>query len=107
MSLASGGHLTHGHMTETKKISSSSLFFESCPYFCNEETGIIDYDALEEKAKEFKPGDELIIAEGPFAGYEATLFSQNSEDRIIVLLKIAEKYIKIDLNQEVIEKNYY
>ena len=58
-------------------------------------------------AKKFKPGDELLIMEGPFAGYEATLFSQNSEDRIIVLLKIAEKYIKIDLNQEVIEKNYY
>ena len=58
-------------------------------------------------AKKFNPGDELLITEGPFAGYEATLFRQNSEDRIIVLLKIAEKYIKIDLNQEVIEKNYY
>ena len=50
-------------------------------------------------AKKFKPGDELLIREGPFAGYEATLFSQNSEDRVIVLLKIAEKNIKIDLNQ--------
>ena len=50
-------------------------------------------------AKKFKPGDELLIAEGPFAGYEATLFSQNSEDRVVVLLKIAEKYIKIDLSR--------
>jgi len=57
--------------------------------------------------KKFKLGEKLLIAEGPFAGYEATLFSQNSEDRVIVLLKIAEKYIKINLNQYIIEKKYY
>lgn len=27
LSLAHGGHLTHGHQTETKKISASSLYF--------------------------------------------------------------------------------
>jgi len=27
LSLAHGGHLTHGHQTETKKISSSSVYF--------------------------------------------------------------------------------
>jgi glycine hydroxymethyltransferase len=36
LSLAHGGHLTHGHQTETKKISSSSLYFESKPYYVNE-----------------------------------------------------------------------
>lgn len=51
--------MTHGHQTETKKISSSSLYFEAKPYFVNEETGIIDYDALEVNASEFKP--QLII----------------------------------------------
>lgn len=55
LSLAHGGHLTHGHQTDTKKISASSVYFESKPYFVNEETGIIDYDALEKSAEEFKP----------------------------------------------------
>jgi len=33
LSLAHGGHLTHGHQSETKKVSASSLYFESRPYF--------------------------------------------------------------------------
>jgi glycine hydroxymethyltransferase len=36
LSLAHGGHLTHGHKTENKKISASSVYFESEPYFVNE-----------------------------------------------------------------------
>ena len=54
--------------------------------------------------KKLKKGDEILIIEGPFEGYEATLFSQNAEDRVVVLLKIAEKYIKVQLNQSLIEK---
>jgi len=55
LSLAHGGHLTHGHQTETRKISASSVYFESKPYFVNEETGLIDYDGLAASAAEFKP----------------------------------------------------
>ena len=33
LSLAHGGHLTHGHFSETKKVSASSLYFQSKPYF--------------------------------------------------------------------------
>jgi len=32
LDLPSGGHLTHGYQTETKKISSTSVIFESKPY---------------------------------------------------------------------------
>lgn len=46
LSLAHGGHLTHGHQTENRKISASSIYFESKPYYVNDETGLIDYDAL-------------------------------------------------------------
>lgn len=55
LSLAHGGHLTHGHKTETKKISASSIYFESQAYYVNEETLLIDYDRLEKEAAEFKP----------------------------------------------------
>jgi len=55
-----GGHTTHGFQTEKKKVSASSLFFDSMSYKVNPETGLIDYDKLEEMAKLFHP--KLIIA---------------------------------------------
>ena len=55
-------------------------------------------------SQKLKKGDQILIIEGPFEGYEATLFSQNAEDRVVVLLNIAEKYIKVQLNQSLIEK---
>ena len=64
LSLAHGGHLTHGHQSDTKKISASSLYFESKAYYVNEETGLIDYDALEQSALEFKPNMIVCGASG-------------------------------------------
>ena len=62
LDLPSGGHLTHGFYTATKKISSSSIFFESMPYSIDPATGIIDYEKLDDTAQIFQP--KLIIAGG-------------------------------------------
>ena len=58
LDLPSGGHLTHGFYTDKRKISATSVFYESLPYHIKED-GYIDYDKLEEYAKAFKP--KLII----------------------------------------------
>ncbi len=50
MSLAHGGHLTHGH-----KVNFSGRFFNVYQYGVGEKTELIDYDALEAMADEHKP----------------------------------------------------
>lgn len=50
MSLDCGGHLSHGY-----RLSFSGQDFISTSYGVNPETGLIDYDAIRELAKEFKP----------------------------------------------------
>jgi glycine hydroxymethyltransferase len=60
LDLPHGGHLSHGYQTPTKKISMTSLYFETMPYRLDESTGLIDYDALEASAKLFRP--KLIVA---------------------------------------------
>mmetsp|Transcript_7690 Transcript_7690/g.10056 ORF Transcript_7690/g.10056 Transcript_7690/m.10056 type:complete len:134 (+) Transcript_7690:435-836(+) len=64
LSLAHGGHLTHGHQTETRKISASSVYFESQPYYVDTETGLIDYERLEKEVGEFKPHMLIVGASG-------------------------------------------
>jgi glycine hydroxymethyltransferase len=61
LGLESGGHLTHGYYTSKKKVSVSSIFYESFPYHLNQD-GYIDYDKLEENALLFNP--KLIICGG-------------------------------------------
>jgi len=60
LDLPDGGHLSHGFMTATKKISATSIFFESMPYRLDPATGFIDYDQLEQNARLFKP--KMIVA---------------------------------------------
>lgn len=60
LDLPDGGHLTHGFMTQKKKISATSIFFQSMPYKVHPKTGLIDYEKLAENAKLFKP--KMIVA---------------------------------------------
>lgn len=55
LDLPSGGHLTHGFYTAKRKISATSVYFESLPYKVDPESGYIDYDKLEEQALVFRP----------------------------------------------------
>ena len=55
MSLAHGGHLSHG-----SPVNISGKYFNIVPYFVDEKTCLIDYDEVKRLAKECKP--KLILA---------------------------------------------
>jgi glycine hydroxymethyltransferase len=55
MSLAEGGHLTHGH-----GVNFSGSIYKSVPYTVNRETELLDYDEIERLAQEHKPN--ILIA---------------------------------------------
>lgn len=55
MDLACGGHLSHGH-----PHNFSGIFYHPVPYGVNRETETIDYDQIEELAREQRP--KLILA---------------------------------------------
>ena len=88
LDLPSGGHLTHGFYTHKKKISATSVFYQSLPYYVNNE-GYIDYDRLEQDAISFKP--KLIIC-----GYSA--YSRDLDyERFRKIADINNSYLLCDM----------
>ncbi|EXJ16981.1 serine hydroxymethyltransferase [Imhoffiella purpurea] len=71
MSLAHGGHLTHG-----AKPNFSGKIYNAVQYGLNPETGEIDYDAVERLAKEHKP--RMIVA--GFSAYSRVVDWQRFRD---------------------------
>ena len=71
MSLAHGGHLTHG-----SKVNFSGKIYNAVQYGLNPETGEIDYEQVEALAKEHKP--KMIIA--GFSAYSRVLNWQRFRD---------------------------
>ncbi len=71
MSLADGGHLTHG-----SKVNFSGKLFNAVQYGLNNETGEIDYEQVEALALEHKP--KLIVA--GFSAYSRVVDWQRFRD---------------------------
>jgi glycine hydroxymethyltransferase len=71
MSLADGGHLTHG-----SKVNFSGKLFNAVQYGVNHETGLIDYAEVERLAVEHKP--KMIIA--GFSAYSRVVDWQKFRD---------------------------
>jgi len=63
-----------------------------------------DSDGIQEiPERGFKPGDKVRIAEGIMEGFEAIFQCHKSNERVILLLKIAENAAKIELESNLIE----
>lgn len=71
MSLAHGGHLTHG-----ASVNASGRLYNAVQYGLHPETGVVDYDEVARLAKEHKP--KLIIA--GFSAYSGVMDWQRFRD---------------------------
>ena len=92
LDLPSGGHLTHGFYTYSKKektrkaVSATSVYFESLPYQVDSETGIINYDQLARDASLFKPAMIIMGGSAYPREWDYARFRQIADDNGALLL---------------------
>jgi glycine hydroxymethyltransferase len=84
MSLNSGGHLTHG-----AKVSLSGKWLSSFHYEVDKETGLIDYDQIQNLANKHKP--KIIIAGG--SAYSRIIDFKKFKD----IAKSINAYLMVDM----------
>ena len=84
MSLAHGGHLTHG-----AKVNFSGKLFNAVQYGIDTTTGLIDYDAMERQAREHKP--KMLI--GGFSAYSQVV----DWARMAAIAKSVGAYFVVDM----------
>jgi glycine hydroxymethyltransferase len=86
LDLPSGGHLTHGYQNAKRKISATSIFFESMPYQVSKETGLMDYDRLAENARLFRPNLIIVGASAYPREWDYKRFRQIADEHGAYLL---------------------
>ena len=74
LDLPSGGHLSHGYQTNKRKVSATSLYFESIPYTIDSKTGLIDYKKLQELVTIIQPKLLIVGSSAYSRDYNYTLF---------------------------------
>ncbi len=84
MSLADGGHLTHG-----AKPNFSGKIYNAVQYGLNDDTGEVDYDEVERLAKEHKP--KMIVA--GFSAYSRVMDWQRFRD----IADSVDAYLFVDM----------
>ena len=84
MSLAAGGHLTHG-----SQVNFSGKLFDAAQYGVDTETGYIDYDEIEDLAKVHRP--RMIIA--GFSAYSRVIDWQRFRE----IADLVDAYLLVDM----------
>jgi glycine hydroxymethyltransferase len=84
MSLAHGGHLTHG-----AKVNFSGKLFHAVQYGIDVATGLIDYDAIERLAREHRP--KMLI--GGFSAYSQVV----DWARMAAIAKAVDAFFVVDM----------